>query len=50
MIGNGSGSKGAIWVALKIPDGMVAAHANHSRIGTFPLNDTENCLYSKKCD
>ena len=47
MIGNGSGSKGAIWVARKIPDGMVCAHANHSRIGTFPLDDPENCLYSK---
>ena len=47
MIGNGSGGKGAIWVALKIPDGMVAAHANHSRIGTFPLDDPENCMYSK---
>jgi len=47
MIGNGSGGKGAIWVAIRIPDGMVAAHANHSRIGTFPLDDPENCIYSK---
>ena len=47
MIGNGSNGKGAIWVAVKIPDGMVAAHANHSRIGAFPLNDPENCIYSK---
>lgn len=47
MIGNGSNGKGANWVAIKIPDGMVSAHANHSRIGTFPLNDPENCLYSK---
>lgn len=47
MIGNGSGGKGAVWVAVKIPDGMVAAHANHSRIGTFPLDDSENCIYSK---
>ncbi|RPH34518.1 MAG: hypothetical protein EHM93_00350 [Bacteroidales bacterium] len=47
MIGNGSNGKGANWVAIRIPDGMVAAHANHARIGTFPLNDPENCLYSK---
>jgi len=47
MIGNGSGDKGAIWVAVRIPDGYVAAHANHSRIGTFPLDDPENCMYSK---
>ena len=46
MIGNGSGGKGAIWVAVRIPDGYVAAHANHSRIGTFPLDDPENCMYS----
>ncbi|NPA37295.1 MAG: dipeptidase [Chlorobi bacterium] len=47
MIGNGSGGKGAIWVAVRIPDGYVAAHANHSRIGTFPLDDPENCMYSE---
>jgi len=47
MIGTGKGGHGAIWVALRIPDGMVCAHANMSRIGEFPLNDPENCLYSK---
>lgn len=46
MIGKGD-EKGAVWVARKIPDGMIVAHANHSRIGEFPLNDKENCLYSK---
>ena len=46
MIGTG-GKGSAIWVAVRIPDGMITAHANHSRIGTFPLNDPENCLYSK---
>jgi len=47
MIGKGPGEKGAIWVAIKVPDGMVCAHANMSRIGEFPLNDPENCMYSK---
>ncbi len=47
MIGPGPGGKGAAWVALKIPDGYVCAHANMSRIGEFPLNDSQNCLYSK---
>ena len=47
MVGTGTGGKGAVWVAMRIPDGMVAAHANHARIGEFPLNDPENCLYSK---
>ncbi len=37
MIGKGDGQKGAVWVALKIPDGYVSAHANQARITTFPL-------------
>lgn len=47
MIGPGPGGKGANWVALRIPDGYISAHANMSRIGEFPLNDPENCLYSE---
>jgi dipeptidase len=47
MIGTGKGGHGAVWVAQRIPDGMICAHANMSRIGKFPLNDPENCLYSK---
>ena len=39
--------KGANWVALRVPDGMISAHANHARITTFPLNDPANCLYDK---
>jgi len=42
MIGPGPGGKGAIWVALKIPDGQVCAHANMSRIGEFPLQNQAN--------
>jgi len=38
--------KGAVWVAVRIPDGHISAHANCARITTFPLNDPENCLYS----
>lgn len=40
-------NKGALWVALRVPDGMISAHANQARITTFPLNDQENCLYAK---
>lgn len=47
MIGKGVGNKGAVWVAVRIPDDCIAAHANQSRIQQFPLNDKENCLYSK---
>jgi dipeptidase len=46
MIGKGPGRKGAVWVAVRIPDGYISAHANHSRIREFPLNDPENCLYA----
>jgi dipeptidase len=46
LIGKGEGEKGAVWVALKIPDGYISGHANQARITTFPKNDPENCLYS----
>ena len=46
MIGKGGKSKGAVWVARRVPDGYISGHANHSRIHQFPLNDKENCLYS----
>jgi dipeptidase len=46
MIGKGEGNKGAVWVAVRIPDGYISGHANQSRITTFPLNDPENCLYA----
>ncbi|MHC1706525.1 MAG: dipeptidase [Bacteroidales bacterium] len=46
MIGKGKEEKGAVWVARRVPDGYVCAHANQARIQTFPLNDPENCLYS----
>ena len=46
MIGTGSGTDGVVWVARKVPDGYVSGHANKSRIGTFPKDETENCLYS----
>ena len=46
MIGKGVGNKGAVWVAVRIPDDCVSAHANQARIQQFPLNDPENCLYA----
>lgn len=46
MIGKGAGNKGAVWVAIRIPDDCVSAHANQARIQQFPLNDSKNCLYS----
>ena len=47
MIGTGPGGKGAIWVAMRIPDGSIAAYANGIRIREFPLDDPDNCLYSE---
>ena len=47
MIGPGEGGKGAIWVALKVPDGYISCYANKARIGEFPMDDRENCLYSE---
>ena len=46
LIGKGSGNKGIVWVARRVPDGFICAHANQSRITRFPLNDPENCLYA----
>ena len=42
----GNARKGIVWVARRIPDGYVCAHANQSRITTFPTDDPENCLYA----
>jgi len=47
MIGPGKGGEGAHWVALRVPDGYICGHANKARIGEFPLDDPENCRYSK---
>ncbi|MCK4550160.1 MAG: C69 family dipeptidase, partial [Candidatus Krumholzibacteria bacterium] len=46
IIGKGPGRKGAVWVAMRIPDGYICAHANQARIREFPLNDKKNCLYA----
>ncbi|MFC1889215.1 C69 family dipeptidase [Thermodesulfobacteriota bacterium] len=46
MIGKGPENKGAVWVARKVPDGYVTAHANAPRIRQFPLKDRENTLYA----
>jgi len=50
LIGKGQGEKGAVWVALKIPDGYVSAHANQARIMTFPLADGEKSITFKDID
>jgi dipeptidase len=47
MIGKGKGKTGALWVAHKLPDGTISAHANQARIRQFPQNDPKNALFSK---
>lgn len=47
LIGKGAKEKGAVWVARRIPEGYVSAHANQARIRTFPRNDPQNTIYAK---
>lgn len=47
LIGKGPGQKGILYVAQRIPEGYVSAHANQARITTFPLNDPDNCVYAE---
>ncbi len=46
LIGKGAENRGAVWVARRIPDGYVSAHANQARIRRFPLNDEDECVYA----
>ena len=46
LVGKGPDNKGIVWVARRIPDGYICAHANLARITTFPWNDPENCLFA----
>lgn len=47
MMGKGPDSRSAVWVAMRIPDNAICAHANQSRIGKFALHDKENVIYAK---
>ncbi len=46
LIGKGEDEKGIVWVARRVPDGYICAHANQARIDRFPLDDPDNCMYS----
>jgi dipeptidase len=47
IIGKGAGHKGAVWVAVRIPDGYISGHANQARIRTFPLENGNTSISSK---
>ncbi|HKL31304.1 MAG TPA: C69 family dipeptidase, partial [Tangfeifania sp.] len=43
-------NKGAVWVAIRIPDGYVSAHANHARITGFPKENSGRSISSQNLD
>lgn len=47
FVGRGEYGKGALWVAARIPDGYIAAHANQARIRKIDWKDTENWMWSE---
>lgn len=46
MIGKGA-EKGAVWIAVRIPDEAISGHANEPRIRQVNLKDKNNVKYSK---
>jgi dipeptidase len=47
FIGKGKHGKGAVWVAARVPDGYIAAHANQSRIRKINWRDRRNWMWSE---
>ena len=46
IVGTGPGGQGAAWAAVRVPDGQISCHANHSRLAEIPRDDPANCLFS----
>ncbi len=46
LIGKGA-EKGAVWMAVRIPDEAISGHANEPRIRKVNLKDKDNVKYSK---
>lgn len=46
LVGKGPDNRGIVWVARRVPDGYICAHANQCRITRFPMDDPENCIYA----
>jgi dipeptidase len=46
LISKGMYEKGIVYVARRIPDGCIAAHANQSRIKEVIMNNKDECIYS----
>ena len=39
--------KGIVWVAVRVPDGYICAHANQARITNIDFDDPENWMYAE---
>jgi len=46
MMSKGKYGRGSVWVASKVPEGSICAHANQARTRTFAQNDPNNVLFS----
>lgn len=46
FIGKGKHGRGALWVAARVPDGYIAAHANQARIRKIDWDDTDNWMWA----
>ena len=40
-------SKGAVWIAMRVPEGYISAHANHARITQFTLSNGKTSITNK---
>ncbi|MBS4012325.1 MAG: C69 family dipeptidase [Bacteroidetes bacterium] len=47
LIGKGEFGKGAVWVAARVPEGYIAAHANQARIRKIDWKDKNNWMWSE---
>ncbi len=50
IVGTGPGGKGAVWAAMRVPDGQISCHANQSRLAEIPRDDPANCLFSENVE
>ena len=50
LIGKGKGQKGANWVAVRIPDNAIAAHANQARITKLPSDKVRKTKEQKRLE
>ena len=49
LSGCGTGSRSVVWIAVRVPDNAVMAHANQSRIRRVDLSDEANVMISSNC-